>query len=69
LAAGGAGLFARAAPPAPTHHAALANELAGRCLLEAGDVDAGRDKLREAIRDYTAWGAAAKAQDVAAALG
>jgi predicted ATPase/class 3 adenylate cyclase len=66
-----AALFARAGDAAAggsVHHAALARELAGRCLLESGDVDAARDLLRRAIRDYRTWGAAAKADDVAAAL-
>jgi predicted ATPase/class 3 adenylate cyclase len=66
-----AALFARAGDAAvagSVHHAALARELAGRCLLESGEVDAARDMLREAIRDYRTWGALAKADDVAAAL-
>ena len=60
--------FARAAEHAPLHHAALERELAGRCLLECGDADAAREALRAAVRDYSAWGAAAKADDVATAL-
>jgi tetratricopeptide (TPR) repeat protein len=61
--------FARAAETAPVHHAALARELAGRCLLELGERDAATAALEAAIRDYAAWGAAAKVDDVSAALG
>ena len=67
LGAAGAG-FAEAAAGLSIHHAALARELAGRCLLENGDVEAARDMLRRSVQGYTEWGAAAKADDVAAAL-
>ncbi len=53
---------------ADRHHAALAHELAGRCLLEAGDALTARDQLRAAAERYAEWGAAAKVQDVTAAL-
>ena len=61
--------FTRGAAGAVRHHAALARELAGRCLLEAGDAGAARELLRAAADGYRDWGALAKADDVAAALG
>lgn len=44
-----------------THDEALANELAGRCLLEAGRKTPARGYLMESIFVYTRWGALAKA--------
>jgi predicted ATPase len=54
--------FAEGAADADPHHAALAHELAGRCLGDS-------EHLRAAIAGYRAWGAAAKVSDVEAALG
>jgi predicted ATPase/class 3 adenylate cyclase len=65
---GAAAAFARAAAHAPTHQAALAHELAGHAYREAGDEAAAREQLAAAVRAYEAWGAHAKAADVAAAL-
>ena len=56
--------FAAGAAGADRHHAALAHELAGRCLLEAGDAGAARERLRAAADGYADWGAAAKVEDV-----
>ena len=56
--------FTTGAAGADRHHAALAHELAGRCLLEAGDAGAAREQLRAAADGYADWGAAAKVEDV-----
>src|SRR5262249_45665313 len=63
-----AGLYARAAASAAeigfTHYEALAHELAGRALLDAGEVHPAREKLGASREAYERWGALAKVADV-----
>jgi len=67
-----ASLFAQAASAAEeigfTHHVALAYELAGRSLDEAGDVSRAREMLGLSRDAYERWGALAKVADVDQAL-
>jgi predicted ATPase/class 3 adenylate cyclase len=65
-------LFQRAAVAAAelgfTHHMALGYELAGRSLVEAGDLDGARTMLTAGRQAYERWGALAKVADVDEAL-
>ena len=61
-------MFARAAEAADelgfTHHVALGYELAGRSLVDAGDVPGAREMLTAGRDAYRRWGADAKVADV-----
>jgi predicted ATPase/class 3 adenylate cyclase len=67
-----ADLFAQAASAAEdlgfTHQVALAYELAGRSLVEAGDSQAARGMLAASREAYQSWGAQAKVADLDEAL-
>jgi predicted ATPase/class 3 adenylate cyclase len=66
--AGAAELFTRAAAAAHeigfAHHVALGYELAGRSLLDAGDIEAARAMLAASREAYAGWGAWAKVADL-----
>lgn len=61
-------MFAAAAAAADeigfTHHVALGYELAGRSLVDAGDMPGAREMLGAARGAYQRWGAHAKVADV-----